>query len=68
MLLPTPGLLVAAYLFGWISDRVGRVPALSLGVVLVAGAGVAGGLAPSTDTGLVMFAVARCTVLHCTVL
>ena len=65
MLLPTPGLLVAAYLFGWISDRVGRVPALSLGVVLVAGAGVAGGLAPSTDTGLVMFAVARCTILHC---
>ena len=50
---------MAAYLFGWISDRVGRVPALSLGVVLVAVSGVAGSLAPSTDTGLVLFSVAR---------
>ena len=52
------GLLVGAYLVGWFSDRHGRVPALSLGVVLVSLSGFSAAFCYG-PTGLIIFSVLR---------
>ena len=52
------GLLVGAYLIGWMSDRFGRIPALSLGVLLVSISGFAGAHCYG-PTGLILFSVLR---------
>ena len=46
------GLLVAAPLFGWISDTWGRLRALSLSLVLVSLSGAGGALTGSAWPGL----------------
>ena len=50
---PAPGLLVAAPLFGWISDTWGRLRALVLSLLLVSLSGAAGSLTGSAWPGLV---------------
>jgi MFS family permease len=42
MTLPSLGVVLTAFLFGWISDRIGRRPILLAGLVLYALAGVSG--------------------------
>lgn len=61
------GLLVAAPLFGWISDTWGRLRALSLSLVLVSLAGAGGALTGSAwpgllgeTQGLVLYTLTRC--------
>ena len=48
-----PGLLVAAPLFGWISDTWGRLRALVLSLLLVSLSGAGGALTGSAWPGLV---------------
>jgi len=52
------GLLVGAYLFGWISDQFGRIKALMLGILCVSIGGFGGALC-SGPAGLYAFAILR---------
>ena len=52
------GLLLGAYVIGWFSDRKGRVPALSLGVLLVSLSGFSAAHCYG-PTGLVVFSILR---------
>lgn len=52
------GLLVGAYMFGWISDKFGRIKALILGILCVSVGGFGGAFCTGT-TGLYVFSILR---------
>jgi MFS family permease len=52
------GMYVASPLSGWLCDRVGRLPMIGVGAMVLIGAVMLAGLAPGSDSGLVILALA----------
>ena len=52
------GMYVASPLSGWLCDRVGRLPMIGVGAMVLVGAVMLAGLAPGTDHVLVILALA----------
>ena len=48
------GMYIASPLSGWLADRLGRLPVIALGAALLIGAVLLAGLAPGSDSVLVM--------------